>query len=537
MNANGFATLDWIALGAYFALLLASGVWFARRTQRTTEDYFLGGRRMPVWAVAVSIVATSLSAASFIGVPEAGFRSDLTYLTTNLGLVIAAVIIAVFFIPAFYRSRVQTVYELLGRRFGQPATVATSAAYLVGRVMASGARVYIGAIPASLVLFGDTQPLHLLGAIAVVSAVGIAYTFVGGVASVIWTDAIQMLVFVGACALAVVLIRADIPASNADIIAAWSTGAPDGGSKLRLFDLSPDPSRQFTLLASLVGFTLLGLASYGADQDLVQRMLTCKDAKRGSWSVISGILLGIPSVALFLLVGLLLWIYYARPDLMGENTPPSVPDDSRQVFLRYIIDRLPPGVTGVMMAGLFAAALSSLNSTINAMSGAFINDLYRRIVPRRDERHYLRAGRAAVVATGLVLCAFASFCVFWQRAHDHAGGGGLLGFALNVMVFAYAGIAAVFVTALFTRRGSNASVIAALITGFIVVLIVQPNAMNLWTAWTTWARPLAGVSLAFPWQLTLGFAAAFAVCLLGRAHPASRDRGGAVPTSPNEPKP
>lgn len=515
MNGNGFATLDWIALGGYFALLLASGVWFARRGQRTTEDYFLGGRRMPAWAVAVSIVATSLSAASFIGVPEAGFRSDLTYLTTNLGLVIAAVVIAVFFIPAFYRQRVQTVYELLGRRFGQPAVVATSAAYLVGRVMASGARVYIGAIPASLVLFGDAQPHHLLGAIGVVCAVGVAYTFVGGVASVIWTDAIQMIVFVGACMLAVVLIRAEIPASNAEIVAAWSTGAPDGGSKLRLFDLSTDPSKQFTLLASLIGFTLLGLASYGADQDLVQRMLTCRDAKRGSWSVISGILLGIPSIALFLLVGLLLWVYYARPDLMGEHAPPAAPDDSRQVFLRYIIDRMPAGVTGVMMAGLFAAALSSLNSTINAMSGTFVNDMYRRMVRGREERHYLRAGRVGVVVTGLVLCAFASFCVFWQRAHDDAGGGGLLGFALSVMVFAYAGLAAVFVTALFTRRGSSASVIAALATGFVVVALVQPNVMAAWTARTPLAASLAGVSLSFPWQLTVGFAAALLVCLVG----------------------
>lgn len=534
MFTLGMEALDWTVLAGYVALLVASGIWFARRKTADTDDYFLGGRSMPAWAVAISIVATSMSAASFIGVPEAGYKGNLTYLATNIGMVLAAIVVAFVFIPAFYRSRVQTIYELLGTRFGPPAATAASVAFLLGRMMASGARIYIGAIPASIVIFGPDRgldPGNLVIAITILAAVGICYTLIGGVASVIWTDVVQMIVLIGACVIAIFVIASHINAPFAEVLSALRTGASDGSSKLRLLDpaigaTGLDLASQFTLPACIIGFTLMGIGSYGVDHDLVQRMLTCRDAKQGARSVIGGILLGVPSVFLFLVVGLLLWVFYQRPDLTDIKVAP--PTDTRQVFLTFILEQMPAGVAGLMMAGLFAAGLSSLNSAINAMSASFVNDVYKRFKPAADERHYLRVGRIGVAAWGLVLGAFACFCVFWQQeGGKFSAESGLLTFALRVMTFAYAGLIAVFLTALFTRRGNSASVIAALALGFLAVLSMESLVWGQFvdletmaaTAETSGTRPLllSILGLAFVWKLTLATAAAFAVAIIPRA--------------------
>lgn len=529
MGDGRLLTLDWIVLLGYFVLLVATGLWFSRRKQENTEDYFLAGRRMPAWAVAVSIVATSMSAASFIGVPQSSYNGNLTYLATNIGMVLAAGVIALVFIPAFYRQRVQTIYELLGARFGSSASTCASVAFMLGRIMASGARIYIGAIPASIVVFGDLEPGHLVLAISLLSFIGVVYTLVGGVGSVIWTDVIQMGVFIGACIVAIVLIAGHIEAPWADVIAALRDNG-GGASKLTLIDGGLRDSGfdwfgAFTLPACIIGFTIMGIGSYGVDHDLVQRMLTCRDARRGSASVIGGILLGVPSVALFLVVGLLLWVFYQRPDLTDAASV--APTDTRRVFLTFIIEEMPAGVSGLMLSGLFAAGLSSVNSTINAMSSTFVNDVYRKMARGRDERHYLRAGRMCVVGWGVVLGAFACVCVFWQQ---HVGrineSSGLLDFALSVMTFAYAGLVAVFLTALLTRRGTSASAIAALAVGFVGVALLDPLFWGWWVdlegmkqaAARTGERPLllTLVSLAFVWKLVLATSVAMAVCVLPR---------------------
>jgi solute:Na+ symporter, SSS family len=524
MVTLGMEALDWAVLCGYFVLLVATGVWFARRKTRNTDDYFLGGRSMPAWAVAISIVATSMSAASFIGVPEASYNGNLTYLATNIGMVLASIIIAVVFIPAFYRGRVGTIYELLGTRFGPGAATGASVAFLTGRIMASGARIYIGAIPAAIVLFGPArglEPGNLLVAIGVLATIGILYTLAGGVASVIWSDVVQMGVLLGACVFAVFILAGHITVPIGEVVQALRTDT--GGSKLKLLDPAMgsggfDLASPFTLPACIIGFTLMGIGSYGTDHDLVQRMLTCKDSRRGSWSVIVGILVGIPSVALFLLVGLLLWVFYNRPEMTDIVTV--TPIDSRRVFLTFILDYMPAGLSGLMMAGLFAAGLSSLNSAINAMSASFVNDVYKRFQPEKSERHYLRVGRIGVAGWGVVLAGFAAFCVFWQQQDGQfSEGSGLLTFALRVMTFAYAGLIAVFLTALLTKRGTTASVIAALIVGFVLVLsmesllwgqFVDLEAMQ---ARAGESRPLllSVLGMAFVWKLTIATGGAFVV--------------------------
>lgn len=529
-----FGLADWAVLGGYFTVLALTGWLFSRREQKGTDDYFLGGRRMPAWAVGVSIVATSMSAVSFIGVPAEAYAGNMTYLSTNIGMVLAAVVIAIVFMPAFYLRRVGTIYELLDQRYGPVAMQAASGTYMVGRVMASGVRVYIGAIPASIILFGEAglEPENLCFAIGVLTLVGIVYTLVGGIASVIWTDVIQMTVLLGACLLAVVLIFRQTPFGVAEAIGAL-TDAP-GGSKLAVFDIgggadhAPWWTRPYSLPAVLVGFTLMGIASYGTDQDMTQRMLTCKDERTAARSVIGGILFGVPSVALFLIVGALLWVYYQQPDLWADHgrAAPPPPADGRRVFLTFILEHMPAGVRGLMFAGLFAAGLSSLNSGVNAMASTFVNDFYRRWCPGRAEDAYLRVGRWAVVAWGLILGAFAVVCVFWQRQESEFQESTLLTFALGVMTFAYAGLTPVFLIALLTRRGSAAGVIATLATGFVLALLMQQifwkqflDVRGLLDAVrseasqvTLWQEALANtLRLAFVWKLTIAASAAFVV--------------------------
>lgn len=517
-GASEFGAFDWAVLAGYFAILAFTGVLFARKKPAGGDEYFLGSRSIPPWAVAISIVATSLSAVTFIGAPEEAYNGDLTYLATNIGMVIAAVVIAMVFIPAFYRSGSASIYELLETRFGPAARKSASITFLFGRVLASGARVYAGAIPAAIVLFGferGTQPEYLIGAIAVLAFVGIIYTLAGGIRSVIWSDVIQFGILIGAALCAIFVIISTINAPLDTVLHELRTGAAEGASKLTLFDLSFDWQAPYSLPACIIGFTLLGIGSYGTDQDLAQRMLTCKDAKQGARSVIVGILLGIPSVTIFLTLGLLLWVLYQRPELTAvENSVP--PEESMTIFLHYILTQIPPGIRGLMMAGLFAAGLSSLNSAINAMSAAFISDLYEPIMTRRrgkplSERHLVRVGRIGVIVWGVVLGIFACVCIYWKSSSNDT----LIVFALSVMSFAYAGLIGVFFCALLTKRGSSASVIAALIIGFVWMFITQRFVYDI-VPMLHAPRIEYFYGINFTWKLTIGVLLSTSVCALGR---------------------
>jgi Na+/proline symporter len=362
---------------------------------------------------------------------------------------------------------------------------------------------------------------HLVLAILVLAVVGITYTLIGGIGAVIWTDVIQTVVIVGAALAALLVLLQRIPVGVGEIWSVLESPGPGQPSKLTVLDpgihpgapgLGIDLAAPFTLLTAVLGWTLFNAAAYGTDQDMAQRMLTCRSAARGSWSAIVAILAGIPVTTLFMVLGLLLYVFYARPDVMGTAAPAYEPEGSRKIFLEFILREMPRGLCGLMMAGLFAAALSSFNSALNAMASTFVGDTYRKLRPRRDERHYLLVGRLAVVGWGVVLAAFAVGCIWWQPRSKET----LIEFALGVMAFAYAGLLAVYLCAIFTRRGSSGSVLAALATGFVMVFVLQPQ------VWSVWAPDaVADVTLASPWRLLVAVALAFIVCCLGR-----QDRAG-----------
>jgi Na+/proline symporter len=505
---TGFTGLDWAVVIFYVAALAAAGFLSTRR-QRDAEDYFLAGHGVPIWLVAVSVLSTTQSAATFLGAPDYGFRGDYTYLTSYLGAVIAALLVAWILIPRLYNMGATTVYELLSQRFGTKAMRAAGGMYLVGRIFASGARLYLAAIAASMIIFSNIAPSSLFAASLALVILGLVFTYLGGLRSVLWTDFVQVVLYVGAALVVLVLLLQSIPASLPEIVRGLAH-APGGENKLQLLDLSLDLSAPFSLFATLTGIVLLFVASTGLDQDTTQRLLACPTAREGSRALLVSVLAAVPVVLLFMAIGSLLHIFYERPDLVGAASPEAgqaFQGEKVTIFMHYILSQLPPGVRGLVAVGVLAAA--AVNSGLISMSSVLIEDFYRPWISRRralPEQHFVRAGRIGTVLLGLALLAMSMLCFYWQRYTQAP----LLTFALGVMTFAYSGLLGVYFTLLFTRRGTQASVLWALAAGFVAIGLQQAYVVD------TIGLPASWKGLAFPFQLVIGTAVAFAVCAAPR---------------------
>lgn len=508
----GFSTLDWTIVFLYFAMLLGMGWLFRSHTSSNAQDYFLGGNKMSFWLVAVSVLATTQSAATFLGGPDQGYRGDYRYLATNIGSMIAALVVARVLVPRFYAIKATTVYELLAVRYDQKAMVSAGAMYLVGRVFAGGSRLYLAAIAVSMILYGNIAPESIFSASLILTGLGFLVTFFGGIRSVLWSDLVQFFIYSASAVAVLAFLWLQIPASGTDIIYGLAN-APGGQDKLRLLDFSLNFSEPYTLLSIVTGMTLLLIGNYGLDQDTTQRLLTCRDSRQGGWALIISVLMAIPLVWVFLSIGQLLHVFYDRPDLMGAGASvvqaQEFNGEKITIFMYYILNQMPSGLKGLVAAGVIAAAISTINSGLNSMSSVLVQDFYRRWLDQRggaSEQHYVTAGRVSMGVVGLTLFAMSIICYYWQRYTDMP----LIDFALSVMVFAYSGLLGVYFTVVFTNRGSSPSVMTALAVGFIVTLLQQSYIVDALELPANWK------SLAFSWQLCIGTAASFIVCFAGR---------------------
>jgi len=513
-----FGPLDWGVVAGYFALMICIGVLTSRRRQ-DTKDYFLGGRSLPTWAVSISIVATTLSAATFVGAPEQSYRGDLSYLSFTLGNFLAVLVVCTLFIPPLYRAGTVTIYGYLARRYGEGARVAVSVMFLAGRMLASGARLFIAAMPLCLLLFarrGQTDFVaskgQLILAVCLIGLIGTFYTTLGGIRTVVWTDVIQFFIVVGAAVLTVGLLLHRIHRTPAEIFHVLSdpnTG-PHGHSKLLLFDFSTDPNAPFTLWAAILGNTFLTTASLGVDQDFAQRFLISRSPLKGALSVVYSQIIGVVVVAGFMLIGLLLYVFYQRPDVMGPNAPNYAPAPAN-VYPSFLLSELPTVISGIAIAGFFAIAQGSMDSAINALASSAISDIYLPLRGRLGHVDSAPAGsdvpKVAVALMGVAMVLFAIVCTWLYGGQDRT----LIDFALGVMSFAYTGMLGVFLTALLTRRGNATSVVAALLTGVLVFTLLQPAAMDRWSSFLFrrhWR-------LASTWWMPIGTIISFLVCAAG----------------------
>jgi len=482
---SSFSSLDWFVFALYFVLLLVSSILLSRTKIQTSRDFFVGSNSMGMLFVAISVVATSQSAATFLGAPEYSYRGDLTYIGFYISSFLAVLFISYVLIPRFYAIKAMTVYELLTNRYGQGASQYAGIMFLVGRLFASGARLYIAALAVSMIIFSDIAALHVAISILTLMIAALAYTYFGGVKSVILSDTIQAVTYVSAGVAVLYFLYSSLGLDMQTILSKLANE-----QKLKLFDLSLDGS--FNLLSLLTGWFLLNVAAYGLDQDMAQRLLSCKDEKEAKRSLIYSILFTVPVVVLFLAIGLLLYLFYQDATLSQ-----SFQGESVTIFMYYILNEMPSGLRGFITVGAIAAALSSTNSVLGAMSSVAVEDIYRPFVEKRvrsySNYHFVRVGRLMIVIFAILLSLMALLSYYWQQYTNLP----LLSFALGVMAFSYSGLLGVYISALFTKRGSQKSVLFALIGGFLMVLLLQPY--------------IFGFNLGFAWQIVIGTLVSFVI--------------------------
>lgn len=437
---------------------------------------------MPMFAVAISVLATSQSAATFLGVPEYAYAHDFTFIGFYLSALVAVIFVAYVLIPKFYAMKAVTVYELLEKRYGEKAKKQAGVMFLVGRVLASGARLYIGSLAISMILFGDIAFIHIVISISILMFGALAYTYFGGVKSVILSDIIQAITYIGAGVAVLIFLYYSL--ENINILESLNEH-----NKLKLFDTSLDGN--FSIIGLLSGWLLLNIAAFGLDQDMTQRVLSCKDEKEAAKSLVVSILLTIPVVLLFLSIGVLLFLFYQESSVVQNFEGEKI-----TIFMYYILNEMPEGLRGLVTVGAIAAALSSTNSVLGAMASVAIEDIYKPWKLQRshvDELHFVKASRNAVLFFALVLSLMAMLSYFWQRYSELP----LISFVLGVMAFAYTGLLGVYFSAIFTSRGSSKTVPLALLGGFLSVLALQPY--------------IFGITIGFSWQIVIGTIVAFTI--------------------------
>ena len=501
---SAFSTLDWAVFFTYFLVLAVTSVLLSRVKVESTRDYFVGGNTVPMFAAAMSVLATTQSAATFLGGPEYSYGADLTFLGFYLSSFIAVLVVIKVLIPRFYAIRAVTVYELLEQRYGASAKKQAGVMFLVGRLFASGARLYIGALAISMILFLDITPEHVAVSIGILITGALAYAYFGGVRSIIFSDIIQAVTFIGAGIAVLVYLYMTL---HTDFFTTVSILQAE--NKLRVLDWSM--SGGFSVWALLGGWLLLNIAAYGLDQDITQRALTCKNAKEAQSSLMMSIYLTIPVAILFLMIGLLLYLFYQHPELSGLSTEVVQQFDGEKItiFMYYILHEMPEGMRGLVTVGAVAAALSSSNSVLGAMASVAIEDLYKPWKQKRseaEEMHFVKAGRNAVLLFALALSMMAMLSFYWQRYTELP----LLNFALGVMAFAYTGLLGIFGAALFTERGSSTTVPFALLGGFLTVLLLQPYLLG--STLEAWVD----LKLGFAWQILAGTAVAFGIMMTAK---------------------
>lgn len=462
---SSFSTLDWGIFLGYLLLLLLSSYLLSRQHITSTQEYFSASNTIPTLAAAISLVATTQSAATFLGVPQFAYAKDFTLLGFYVSALLAVWFVATFFVPRFFAMKALTVYELLEKRYGTSAKKQAGVMFLIGRILASGVRLYIAALTVSMILFLDISFVHMLIATLILIAGALLFTYFGGVRSVIYSDILQAVLYIGAGGVVAVYLYHSLGESNI------LQSLHDAG-KLKLLDTSLDG--KFSIFGLLGGWLLLNIAAFGLDQDMAQRILSCKDSKAASRSLILSIVLTIPVVLLFLCIGALLYLHYQNADVAQQFQGEKI-----TIFMYYILSEMPSGLKGLVTVGAIAAALSSTNSVLGAMASVAIEDIYKPYKltkhPNTPTTHFLSASRLSVLGFGIILVAMALVSYVWQRTFNLS----LISFALGVMAFAYTGLLGVYFAALFTKRGNEKSVLWGFVGGFATVLALQPYTFGL----------------------------------------------------------
>ena len=458
--------LDLAVILVYMVAIALVGLRLSGR-QGSAAAYFVGERDLPWWAVCLSIVATETSTLTVISVPGVAYLGAFGFVELATGYLLGRTLVAILLLPLYMQGQLVSAYQYLRQRFGPRLQAVASVTFLFTRLLAEGVRLFASAIPIKLLLDAIGLPTSYATIIAGLSLVTVAYTYVGGIRAVIWTDALQMLLYVGGACVCIAVLLGEV--GTAGLHQAFAAG------KFQVINLSaPILTSPFNAVAAILGGAIFSMASHGTDQLMVQRVLACRTLSEGRRAMIGSAVVVMLQFALFSLVGALLWVHLGGRTLaeMGLRS-------SDDLFPRFILDELPPGLSGLLIAGILSATMGSLSSALNSMANSTVADLWRAM--GRDDAGTLRLSRRLTLVWAVVMAGFA--CLFT----DTKGQVVLLG--LGIAGYTYGALLGAFLLGLVVRRARERDAIVA----FLATVLVMTLVVRTYTLAFTWYVPLGVV--------------------------------------------
>jgi SSS family solute:Na+ symporter len=473
----GLNALDLAVIVAYLAGVTLFGLRFRRR-QETLKNYFLAGKALPWWAISLSIVSAETSTLTVISIPGMAYEKDFGFLQLVIGYLIGRVVVSFLLIPQYFRGELVTAYQLMERRFGQRLRALTAGMFLATRAGAEGVRVFAVAIVVRVALAGLLAGLSDFQrdacAIAIVTGLTLIYTFEGGMTAVIWTDVVQQTIYVAGTLAGFFTILHLVPGG-------WATvhAVAGGAGKFRVFDTTFNFTTTYTLWSGVIGGVFLTTATHGADQLIVQRLLSARNQRQSQAALLVSGVAVLLQFSLFLVIGAMLFVFYRL------SPPPAAFTRTDTIFPIFIVSRMPHIVSGLLISAILAAAMSNLSAALNALSSTTIVDFYMRFHPDSTEKRRVQLSRIAVAGWAVVLFALALLA---------RNGGKVLEAGLSIASVAYGALLGVFLLGVLTRTASERGAMAGMLCGF---------AFNLYLWLCT--------GVAFTWYVVLGSGVTFLV--------------------------
>ncbi|MDD8017584.1 MAG: sodium:solute symporter [Bacteroidota bacterium] len=454
----GFSFLDYSIVALYLIGVTSIGTLVAGR-QKTSQDYFLGGRKMSWWSVGFSIVASETSTLTFISIPGLAYTTNMHFLQLVVGYFIGRVLVSFIFIPAYYNGNLETAYDFLGKRYGMSLRKFTSSVFIVTRVLASGVRLFATAIPVHLI----TQ-LNYPTCILLIGIFTLIYTYVGGLKAVVAMDVVQMFIYIGGAAASMMIIVHRLPNGWTDVV---TYASANGMDKFSIVNTSFGNSfidflsRPYTLIGGLLGGTFLTMASHGTDQLLVQRLLGCRSKRESQRALLLDASLIVLQFAFFLLLGLCLFAFYGGASLSQLGVT-----SSDEIFPKFIVENLPSGIAGLVVAGVLASAMGTLSSSISSLASSTFLDLFRSTARGKNLDHTteLRWSKRFTLLWGIILIGGAMLFTDTKNPVVEIG--------LKIASFTYGGLLGTFFLGLLFKRTDQTDAYAGFIAGIATMIIV-----------------------------------------------------------------
>ena len=454
-----FSSIDYIVIVVYLIGVAVFGIYISGR-QKTVSDYFLGSRNIPWWAACFSVVATETSTLTFLSIPGVAYLTNMGFLQLAIGFLIGRIVVAFLFIPKYYAGNLETAYQFLGNRFGYAMRRYSSITFILLRIFADGVRLFTTAIPIKLL-----TGMSYFETILIVGAITVVYAYIGGIKAVIWTDVIQMFIYFLGAIITIIVIWNLLPNGFADVTAFASQG-----DKFNVFNFTMPSSfgefftGNYNAIGGIIGGAFLAMASHGTDQIIVQRLLTCKDKTASQKALIGSGILVFLQFAMFLLIGVMLFAFYKGVEYTALSVDGHMLTKTDEIFPKFIIESLPVGIAGLVIAGLLAASMSTLSSTFNSLASTTILDLFKfkdkGISPEKE----LKYSRLATLFWAVVVVGTAM--LFLDEKNP------AVAYALNIQSIIYGGLLGVFLLGMAWKSARLGDSIVAYSIAILVLILL-----------------------------------------------------------------